>query len=145
MSQWNILLHWCAKLNSLSTRHFTSRLKCDLKSWRKLLKLLSIRYWPWQQNSLWSIWVWQTSTHRNVTKQIRWNLPTITQSIWNKTSLLVATVSEHALARLQRAMIVSLSVIAPQNNVAYIILSQDAKSSLRLQCEIAGVEVSLAL
>jgi len=25
-SQWNILLHWCAKQNSLSTRHFTSRL-----------------------------------------------------------------------------------------------------------------------
>jgi len=42
-SQWKILLHWCAKLNSLSTRHFTSRLKCDLKSWRKLLNLLSIR------------------------------------------------------------------------------------------------------
>jgi len=35
-------------------------------------------------------------------------------------------------------MIVSLLVIAPQNNEAYIILSQDAKSSLRLQCEIAG-------
>jgi len=43
--------------------NFTSRLKCDLKSWRKLLNLRSIRYWQ-------SIWVCRTSTYGNVTKQI---------------------------------------------------------------------------
>ena len=45
-------------------------------------------------------------------------LPNITQSIWNKTNLLVAMASNHAfMDRLQRAMLVSLSAIAPQNNV----------------------------
>jgi len=40
-------------------------------------------------------------------------------------------------------MIVSLSVIAPQNNVHN--LSQDAKSSLRLQCDIAGNASKVAI
>ena len=72
------------------------------------------------------------------------NLPNVSQSIWNKTSLLVATATEHAfMARLQWAMIVSLSVIAPQNNVHN--LSQDAKSSLRLQCDIAGNASKVAI
>jgi len=44
-------------------------------------------------------------TNRNVTKQTWGNLPNITQSIWNKTSLRVTTASKHAfMARLQRAM-----------------------------------------
>jgi len=46
-------------------------------------------------------------------------------------------------ARLQSAMIVSLSVIALQ--IMYIILSQDAKSSLRLQCDIAGNASEVAI
>ena len=71
-------------------------------------------------------------------------LPNITQAISNKTGLLDATASEHALmAHLQRAMIVSLSVIAPQNNVGYIVFSQDAKSGLRLQFAIAS-EVAIS-
>ena len=49
------------------------------------------------------------------------------------------------MARLKRAMIVSLSVIAPQNNVGYIVFSQDAKSGLRLQCAIAGNASEVAI
>jgi len=40
-------------------------------------------------------------------------------------------------------MIVFLSVIAPQNNVHF--LSQDAKPSLRLQCDIAGNASEVAI
>jgi len=60
-------------------------------------------------------------------------LPNITQSIWNKTSLLVATASEHAfMALLQKAMIASLSVIAPQNNVHYFVTGCQVKSSITM-------------
>jgi len=61
-------------------------------------------------------------------------LPNNTQSIWHKTSLLVATASEHAfIARLQRATIVSLSVIAPQNNVHYFVTGCQVKSSITMR------------
>jgi len=57
-------------------------------------------------------------------------LPNITQTIWNKTSLPVPTASEHTLmARLQRAMIVSLSVVVPQNNVHYFVTGCQVKPS----------------
>jgi len=61
-------------------------------------------------------------------------LPNITQSIWNKTSLLIATANEHACtARLQRAAVVSLSVIAPQNNVHYFVTGCPVKSSIAMR------------
>jgi len=61
-------------------------------------------------------------------------LPNITQAISNKTGLLDATASEHALmAHLQRAMIVSLSVIAPQNNAHYFVTGCQVKSSITMQ------------
>jgi len=47
------------------------------------------------------------------------------------------------MAHLQRAMIFSFSVIALQN--IYIILSQGATSSLRLQCDIAGNASEVAI
>ena len=61
-------------------------------------------------------------------------LPNITQNILNKTSLLIATANEHTyMARLQRAMMVSLSVIAPQNNVHYFVTGCQVKSSITMQ------------
>jgi len=62
------------------------------------------------------------------------NLPNITQSIWNKTGPLVATATEHAfMARLLGAMIVYLSVIAPQNNVHYFVTGCQVRSSITMQ------------
>jgi len=61
-------------------------------------------------------------------------LPNITQSLRNETSLLVAMASEHAfMARLQRAIIVSLSVIAPQNNVHCFVTEYQVKSSITMR------------
>ena len=101
----NVEQKWCRKYRKwLRCEIFVtkSKLKASLAVWRNLLSY--IFQWGLQPGS-----------------PSRLAAP----GIWHKTSLLVATASEHAcMARLQRAMIVSVSVIAPQNNVHCFVSGQ---------------------